>query len=475
VSGFLKAFSKTASGSIISMFFGALLVKIIAVFAGPQGIGVFSLLKDLSKTLVLGLSLSGNVAIVQGLSNESIVDKDLYINNVLKIILYNCFGLTLIYLFLLNFIHAQYFSEFEEITLMTLVIVLISGIFGALNVVCNAILNANRKLGSMALSQVSAAVFGVIVTYPFLVFLDSIYSYALILVAINAFWLLINFYFIFKNNIKVSWRRSIATPVDNINLTRFRSLSIGTLITGIAGMFTILSVRFFVKDKLGIEELGFFDAAWTLGTIYIVFILSSFATYVLPTLASLTNDNEINRFMEQTLIMVVAIFLPIILTMLTFKSYFIWGFYSSEFTSSIEVLHILLIGDVFKVFAWSYGILFLSFNKPWPFVAVSLLWDVIFVITAYFAIEQFGMVGTAYAYVITQIIYLLVLMRTVKHYFSIKFGFKVVTLFFTTLIFVIIAAWLNSNSINIGFYFSCALAYIVLIKYLYKNKMIVGI
>ena len=77
---FLKSFSKTSTGSVLSMAFGAVTIKIIAVLTGPQGVGIFSILKDISQTLTLAFSLSGNVAIVKNLSSGKNKNKELLCN-----------------------------------------------------------------------------------------------------------------------------------------------------------------------------------------------------------------------------------------------------------------------------------------------------------------------------------------------------------------------------------------------------------
>ena len=178
---FFKAFSRTGLSSILSMLLGALLVKVIAVFAGPQGIAVFSILRDLSKTAVLAFSLSGNVAIVQGLSSEEIEDKNLYIENILKLFFFSSVIFLTIYMSAISYLHEKYFSGFHDISNITLCIVGIGGFFGGLNVIYIGILNAKRKLGHMALSQVFAAIIGLLFAFPAIIYVPSMYVFSLIL------------------------------------------------------------------------------------------------------------------------------------------------------------------------------------------------------------------------------------------------------------------------------------------------------
>lgn len=449
---FLKAFSKTASGSVISMLLAAILVKLIAFTSGTQGIAIFSLLKDLSKMLVLGFSISGNVAIVQGLSSNTIVDKKYYINNVIKIVLMNTILISIIFMSSIAFIKEYYFNNIEDINTVSLSLIVVSGIFGSLNVIYNAVLNANRKLGQMALSQVSAAFMGVFASVPILYSFPSSYSYASLLLVMNISWFLINKYFISKNKIEIFWYKSFMTPLKKINFKQFASLSSGTFITGIAGIVTILYLKLLIEQKLGLTKLGIFDAAWTLGTIYIVFLLSSFGTYILPKLSGIDDIYTRNEFLNSMIIIIFSLFVPIIVTMLTFKGYFIIIFYSNQFDDSAVLLQFLLMGDIFKVISWIYGMLFLAHNRVLPFVLLSLFWDFAFLIFVYYGIDKFGLLGVSYSYIVTQLIYMLLVLAVSKNYFLIKISLKSIFILIVSFIVVFATFLFNKNSANIYFY-----------------------
>ena len=151
------------------MAFGAISIKIIAVIAGPQGVGIFSILKDLSQTLVLAFSLSGNTAIVKNLSSNNNGNKELFINNIIKIIILNTILMSSIYLLSIKYLYSQFVDSMDGISIATFIIILISGMAGAINVICNSILNANRRLGWMALSQIIATFIGAVITFSYLI------------------------------------------------------------------------------------------------------------------------------------------------------------------------------------------------------------------------------------------------------------------------------------------------------------------
>lgn len=472
MNSFFKAFSKTATGSIITMLLSSVLIKFIAIISGPQGIGVFSLLRDFSKMLVLLFSISSNIAIVQGLSNNSIEDKHCYVNNAIKIVIINTLVMTILYVCLITAIKENFFTTILEVDGITLLIILISAIFGSINIIYNSVLNANRKLGQMALSQIFSAFVGSLCSLPILYFFPTNYMYASILVIINFSWFLINSFFIKKNKIKVEWYSSLFKPLKKENINHFIGFSMGSLITGIAGIITILYLRFFIEKKLGLTQLGIFDAAWTLGTIYIVFLLSSFGTYVLPKLSAIKNLNERDDFFNHVISMTFSLFLPILITMITFKNQFIYIFYSEEFYISGDLLNILLMGDFFKVFSWILGMLFLAYNRMFAFVLLSLFWDIAFLTLVYFNLSEYSLVGIGYAYIITQVIYLVTILTVAHKYFVLNLNIKSILMLLISMIVVYMVFYFNKNNINLGVYFTSMIICLIILFYNIRKEKI---
>lgn len=474
MSVFVKAFSKTSIGSICSVVFGAISVKIIAIVTGPQGVGIFSILKDLSQTLVLAFSLSGNQAIVRNLSTKDDSNKELFIQNIVKIILFNTFFMSLMYFLFIEFIFNHIFNELEGTTLATLLILLLSAIAGSINVICNSILNAKRKLGWMAISQTTATLVGALATYPLVSILSMAFSFPLILVVINFLWLLINLAILQIQKINFNLTKSLKNKVRRESINHFASISGATFFTGIAGMLTILLTRFFIEYKLGVEVLGIFDAAWTLGSVYILFLLRSFGTYVLPVMSSLSDKHIRDDFIGNIIIVTSSIFTILVITMIAFNKELIFIFYSSEFYQSSEILQYLLLADFFKVISFTFGIFLLSQNRAWVFLFSSLSFNVIFLIILFLGIDKFGLYIIAYSSIITQIIYLIILLIITKTHSLIDLSYKVF-LWLIPMFIIIFFTWYFSGT-HIVYVYPIAMLVSLLMAYylLFKKKLFLG-
>ncbi|MEC4727737.1 hypothetical protein HWQ46_19510 [Shewanella sp. D64] len=467
VKDFFKAFSKTASGSLLSMIFGALLVKILAVFSGTQGVGIFSLFRDFTKTLSLIFSLNANIAIVQGLSDDSLSTKETYYNNALKIIIVNLSVIGLILLLCMDSIKEYFFSDFNFISTSSLTFLLLAAVFGCFNVVFSAVLNANRSLGYMASSQVIGAFCGLLSAYPLINILPAQYAFVGVLLVINGSWLIANIYFLNRLGIKLQLHESLVTKVEKDNARRFTTLAFASLITGVAGMCTILFVRFKIEANYGISILGIFDAAWTLGTVYVVFILSSLNSFILPMFVSRSTSVEQSVHVNTTIKIVFLLFTPLIITMMTFSDELVLFFYTAEFAGSAEILELFLIGDVFKVVSWILGIKLLAANRSFAFIITSLIWDALF-ISAISILTDLGIVGIAYSYVLTQVIYFVILIFVSNRIFGFKMNFS--SFFLMLLVFSLVLVSYSSPDFATQFIFYVIFCTIYLALFVYFLK-----
>ena len=83
----LKAAAKSSAGTFITLFSSAVAVKIIALFAGPAGIGLFSLLRQIQQTASIVGVMGGQAAVVQGLSDKYGDERAVYTGVILRTVI----------------------------------------------------------------------------------------------------------------------------------------------------------------------------------------------------------------------------------------------------------------------------------------------------------------------------------------------------------------------------------------------------
>jgi PST family polysaccharide transporter len=78
----------------------------------------------------------------------------------------------------------------------------------------------------------------------------------------------------FTNRIKYSGNDKSEKKVIFPEIKKLLHMGIGLMLIGVAWSIAHLMIRATIQDKLGVIELGYFQASWTVGTFYLSFILN---------------------------------------------------------------------------------------------------------------------------------------------------------------------------------------------------------
>ena len=88
-------------------------------------------------------------------------------------------------------------------------------------------------------------------------------------------------------SLAASWwyRRRLRLPEAHFNLTRVRleaagllRLGVSVMLSALIGIGAIYAIRVILLRKFGLEAAGLYQAAWTVGGLYVGFILQAMAT-----------------------------------------------------------------------------------------------------------------------------------------------------------------------------------------------------
>ena len=169
----LKAILKTGSGTIGTVLFGILTTKIIAVFTGPSGIGLFSLLRQTQQTLTGLATMQGNTALVQGLSSRDESVKSAYAGTVA--VLFILIGAVVcLALWFLSPDLAVMILNRKDAQAVWLIRGLIPSILSASAVMyLGSLLNSFRAIGRLAFVQLLSSAGGAAAAYPLVVWVGT--------------------------------------------------------------------------------------------------------------------------------------------------------------------------------------------------------------------------------------------------------------------------------------------------------------
>jgi len=168
-----------------------------------------------------------------------------------------------------------------------------------------------------------------------------------------------------------------------------------------------LAVRGAIAQRLGLIELGLFQAAWAISVTYLGIVLQAMTADYYPRLSESVHerDTAVRIVNEQT---EVALLLsgPIILAALGLAPLGLQILYSSAFQPAAELLRWQMLGDVLKVASWPASYVLLAANRGRLFLLLEALAWTIFLATTWLLVPAVGLKAAGIGILLMYVVYL---------------------------------------------------------------------
>src|SRR5262249_4281552 len=153
----------------------------------------------------------------------------------------------------------------------------------------------------------------------------------------------------------------------------FAFMSSAMLTMGVAYATRVLLLR-----NEGFEATGLYQAAWTLGGLYVGFVLQAMGADFYPRLTASANDNPVcNRLVNEQTRIGLLIAGPGLLATLTFAPIVISLFYSAKFVGAVGILRWICLGTTLQVISWPMGYIILAKGKRNLFFWSEVAWAIV--------------------------------------------------------------------------------------------------
>jgi len=176
----------------------------------------------------------------------------------------------------------------------------------------------------------------------------------------------------------------------------------------IAGPTCLIVSTFIIRDHIyyefGSDYAGSWEAMWRISAIYLLFLITTFKFYLIPTFSKLNESDlkkEVFKIWRVTIPIIILITIGVYLT----KNIIIDILLSKEFVLINTIIFFHLLGDVIKINCWVLGNIMISKADTKSFVFFQIEWSAIFIILSYLFIDMYGFVGVSISYFITYIIH----------------------------------------------------------------------
>lgn len=398
---------KTASGQFFGLLFGAIAVKLLAIVAGPAGVGLYSVLRQLQQMLSSVASIGGQNAVVQGMSIYTGITRQRFFLSTLYVFL--AMGLLVCGVVLAgaDLIAGLALAGDHASAVRWLVIPVI---LGTLLFFLRGVLTADGQYGSVALINLTTGLGAAVVALP--AGLAYMRGYPDLLVLLVGGGLVPALLIAFIHVRRLGYLGSLAelapSGVTWDATTRFLHVALPSLLSLMLTLGCVLVVRAKVVHLYGLEGAGQFDAAWSISAMYLALFLASLQSYLLPTLSKTSTDAALHCALSKAFHFALMLSLPLIVGLVVFKPLVMSLLFSKAFMPALDVLRWVLLGDFVRVLGWVMSTTLLARADMKGFALGEGLWSLVFVAVALLLLPH-GIEWVGVAYLLGYVAYLIFL------------------------------------------------------------------
>lgn len=393
----LKSTALIGATSVLNIAVGIARSKAVALILGPSGVGLngmYMSITGLTESIAgMGINSSGvrQIALAAGSDDAVRIGKTAAVLRRTSLVL----GLlgALVLIALSRQISMITFGQTKQT--LAVCILGVSVLFRLVSAGQGALLQGLRRISILARAGVLSSVCGGMLTIPLVYFFRD--AGVAISVAAAA-----------AAGLGISWwySRRVAVDVPPITASEVRSearalLHLGSalMVSGFVMTGCSYAIRSTIFRQLGAAPTGLYQAAWTLGGVYVGFILQAMGADFYPRLTAVSGDNvECNRLINEQAHVSLLLAGTGVIGTLTFAPLVIDVFYAASFESAVAVLRWICLGTALQVISWPMGFILLAKGEKRMLVWSELVWAIVHLCLAWLGLRKFGLQGAGMAF-----------------------------------------------------------------------------
>jgi PST family polysaccharide transporter len=200
---------------------------------------------------------------------------------------------------------------------------------------------------------------------------------------------------------KAGLRPTAAIPAGEVFPAAAALLKLGLafMSSAMLTMGAAYAVRLLIARKVGLDAAGLYQSAWTIGVLYVGFVLQAMGADFYPRLtASIQDRPECNRLVNEQALVSMLLAGPGILATLTFAPVVVALFYSTAFLESVEILRWICLGATLQVVTWPMGFIIVAEGKRSIFFWSEVVYTLFYLGAAWILVGWLGAVGAGVAF-----------------------------------------------------------------------------
>ena len=416
----MEATSLFGGVQVFNILFAIVRSKFIALFIGPAGMGIASLLNS-TLSLINGITNLGldrsavkDISFSQKNKEKEQVDRTI---SVLKRLAW----FTAIFGALVMILASSYLSEFafnnRDFTL-AFIWIAIALFFKQISNSQLAILQGLRKLKDLARANFFGNFFGLLITVPLYYFyrIEAIVP-AIIISSLLSF----AFTFYYTNKLEIT-KSPIGISEAFSEGREMIHLGVMLSISSMISLLVAYIIQIYISQEGGVNEVGLYNAGFVILNTYVSIIFTAMATDYYPRLAAIADQIvEIRKAVfEQTYIAVLLI-TPIIVAFIMFAQFIIVILYSSDFTPIVKMVTWGILGMVFKAVSFSMGYIIIAKGDSKVFIKTAVGFNTLLLISNIIGYYYGGLEGLGISFFLYYIVHFIGLKLITQYRYKFQF------------------------------------------------------
>lgn len=394
--------------------------KLIAIFIGPAGMGIAALLNStiniISGITGLGIETSAVKHISGSYKNDDLNSVSANVTIVKRLALLTGILGALLTILLSSWLSQLTFGNTEYTFLFLFLSITL--LFKQLSTGELVVLQGLRKMRFLAKANFYGNLFGLLFSIPLYYYyrIDAIVP-TIIVASLSS--VLFSFYFSKKIGIVKMNVTNNQLITDGKSIIR---LGIMLTFSGFLTLFSTYLIQIYVGKIGGLEEVGFYNAGFTLLNSYVGIIFTVMSTDYFPRLASICDENEkVRTSVIQQSFMSILIITPIIILFLIFVPLIIKILYTPKFISIMSMVCFGILGMLFRAVSWSMGYIIIAKGDSKIFIKTALGFSVLSLILNVFGYYLYGLEGLGLSFFVYYLFHFLVLKIITKNSYNFYF------------------------------------------------------
>lgn len=416
----LKVTSIFGGIQFFNILIGIIRTKAIAIFIGPAGIGIISVLNSTIDLIVRITSCGIETSSVREIASNEEKPKQLsrivqIVNRISFITGFVGFIITLLFsekLSVITFGNPDYKMLFQWVSISILIRQIING--------KNSIFQGLRKVQDLAKANLYGSFLGLIISLPLYYFfkvdgiVPSIVAAAIISYAVVILYSKKSISHIENGDVKLSETLREGKEMIRLGLV----LSLG----GLMSVLVSYLLQIYLTRNGGVDVVGYYNAGFTILNSYVGIIFTVMGTDYYPKLTTIINDDsKIRKVVFEQIYTAVLIITPIIVCCLAFSSLIIKILYSKEFLPITSMIVWGILGMLFKTVSWGIGYILIAKGDSKLFITNSIIFNIASLALNIIGYYFLGLEGLGLSYLIYYIIHFFAMRIIAKK----KYGFYI--------------------------------------------------